>query len=55
MVQLESPLDGLRLLDAIGGHGELRSSRTHWTLTYEPPSDESEAQAVAESALDLSH
>jgi hypothetical protein len=37
MVHLESPLDGLHLLDMVGGHGELRSSATHWTLTYEPP------------------
>ena len=40
MVQLESPMDGLRLLDLIGGHGELKSSTTHWTLTYEPPSEQ---------------
>ena len=39
MVHLESPLDGLHLLDMIGGHGELKSSTTHWTLTYEPPTD----------------
>jgi hypothetical protein len=37
MVHLESPLDGLHLLDMIEGHGELRSSTTHWTLTYNPP------------------
>lgn len=42
MVQLESPLDGLRLLDMIGGHGEMKSSTTHWTLTYEPPGEEME-------------
>lgn len=37
LVHLESPLDALHLLDMIGGHGELRSSTTHWTLTYDPP------------------
>ena len=40
MVYLESPLDGLHLLDMIGGHGELKSSTTHWTLTYDPPADQ---------------
>jgi hypothetical protein len=39
MVHLESPLDGLHLLDMIEGHGELKSSTTHWTLTYDPPPD----------------
>lgn len=37
VVHLESPRDALRLLDAIDGQGELRSSSTHWTLTLEPP------------------
>ena len=42
MVHLESPLDGLHLLDMIEGHGELKSSTTHWTLTYNPPRDRQE-------------
>lgn len=42
MVHLESPLDGLRLLDMIGGHGEMKSSTTHWTLTYNPPEEKAE-------------
>jgi hypothetical protein len=42
MVHLESPLDGLHLLDMIEGQGELKSSTTHWTLTYDPPPDRQE-------------
>ena len=42
MVHVESPLDALRLLDMVGGHGEVRSSTTHWTLTYDPPDEQHE-------------
>jgi len=45
VVHLESPLDALHLLDIIGGHGQLKSSSTHWTLTFEPP-DEKQAPSV---------
>jgi hypothetical protein len=42
-VYLESPSDALHLLDMIEGHGELKSSTTHWTLTYHPPAGQNAA------------